>query len=151
MRGFRSKNALSFVLGGAVVGALLLSPAGAHVNDSIRHLWNDHLERKVKNAAEEESIVKVSAQINVPAGGVTGSRVFCPSGYEAIGGGVDVDQANFMVVVSSSPIFGRGPRWARLIQTASGRYGSASGWYGLARNDDAVAHPMQIAATCVRI
>ena len=147
----RLKSSMMFVLGGVVVGALLLSPAGAHVNDRLSHLWGNHLKSKVKNVAEEESLISVSEQINVAAGETSGSRLFCPGGYEAIGGGVDVDQANTMVVVSSSPAFGREPGWNRLIQTPPGRYSSASGWYALVRNNDGVDHPMQIAAVCARI
>jgi hypothetical protein len=39
----------AFAAAGVVVGAMLLNPVAAHVNDSFRHLWGQHVKPKADN------------------------------------------------------------------------------------------------------
>ena len=39
----------SLAVGGVLVGALLLSPVAAHVNNNFAHLWGDHIKPKADN------------------------------------------------------------------------------------------------------
>lgn len=41
------KRGWVFLLLGGLAGGLLLTPAGAHVNDSFAHLWDDHIQPQV--------------------------------------------------------------------------------------------------------
>lgn len=41
----RAKIAL--IAAGVVIGAIVISPAGAHISKSVDHLWNNHLKAKV--------------------------------------------------------------------------------------------------------
>jgi hypothetical protein len=43
MKGF---GKMTLAVAGILVGALLLNPVAAHVNDSFSHLWNDHIKPK---------------------------------------------------------------------------------------------------------
>ena len=40
------RRAWALLLLGGLAGGLLLTPAGAHVTDSVRHLWRDHIKSK---------------------------------------------------------------------------------------------------------
>ena len=49
MVGSRSLGKLSFLVAGLVIGALMMSPVGAHVGTEIKHLWPDHIAPLVKD------------------------------------------------------------------------------------------------------
>lgn len=73
--------------------------------------------------------------------------VACPTGYEAVGGGVDVGNVLSLVVTSSSPTYAG----SRLLFTADGQRPAATGWLGAARNNDAtMAYAMKVAAICAK-
>ena len=148
MQRLRKKHAIGLLLGGVVIGMFLLSPVGAHVGNKVSHLWNRHLKAKVARLAEEEAFVKVGDPIVVGAGTFGGGQLLCPPGYEALGGGVDVENVATMDVTSSAPVFGR-PTTFLNDQTA-GRYPAASGWSGFVRNDGGAPRTMRISATCSR-
>lgn len=48
MNGPRSFGKLSFLVAGLIIGALMMSPVGAHVGVEIKHLWSDHISPLVK-------------------------------------------------------------------------------------------------------
>lgn len=73
--------------------------------------------------------------------------VACPSGYEAVGGGVDVGNVLNLVVASSSPTYGG----SRLLFAADGQRPAATGWLGAVRNNDATTtYAMKVAAICAQ-
>lgn len=73
--------------------------------------------------------------------------VACPSGYEAVGGGVDVGNVLSLVVTSSGPTYGG----SRLLFAADGQRPAATGWLGAVRNNDAATtYAMKVAAICAK-
>ena len=48
MSGHGGKRQLSFLVIGILIGAIFISPAGAHVGSAVGHLWRDHIRPKVK-------------------------------------------------------------------------------------------------------
>jgi hypothetical protein len=77
--------------------------------------------------------------------GTFGSAVAtCPSGYEAIGGGVDLNNVLTMVVTESTPrIAGNRP-----IGMAAGQYGPATAWQGAAVNNGPTPQSIAVTAIC---
>lgn len=71
------------------------------------------------------TVVKTIAN-PVDAGSYAGAFVECPSGYQAIGGGVDVNQIWYGKVSSSNPTFGGN----RMFTQPDGQQGPATGWFG---------------------
>lgn len=71
------------------------------------------------------TVVKTIAA-TVAADSYGGTSVDCPSGYQAIGGGVDVNQIYYGKVSSSNPTFGG----ARTYTESDGQHGPATGWFG---------------------
>ena len=73
--------------------------------------------------------------------------VACPSGYEAVGGGVDVGNVLNLVVASSSPTYGG----SRLLFAADGQRPAATGWLGAVRNNDpTTTYAMKVAVICAK-
>lgn len=71
----------------------------------------------------------------------------CPTGYEAVGGGVDVGNVLNLVVASSGPTYGG----ARLLFSADGQRPAATGWLGAVRNNDATTtYAMKVAVICAK-
>ncbi len=73
--------------------------------------------------------------------------VACPTGYEAVGGGVDVGNVLSNVVASSGPTYAG----ARLLFAADGQRPAATGWLGAVRNNDATTtYAMKVAVICAK-
>ncbi|MGA9761087.1 MAG: hypothetical protein WBQ14_01510 [Gaiellaceae bacterium] len=86
------------------------------------------------------------ASNSVSAGASGDVKVTCPSGYEAIGGGVDSHQANVLYVTSSSPIYAND---VRLADVTDGDHVAAVGWFVSAFNTGPVAvSPLKVAVIC---
>lgn len=74
-------------------------------------------------------------------------NVTCPTGYEVVGGGVDVSNLLTNVVTSSGPTYGG----TRLNFEADGQQAAASGWQASVRNDSTTASStMKVAAVCAK-
>ena len=43
----KNGRGLTLFLAGMAVGAIMISPAGAHIGTAVGHLWNDHLKNRV--------------------------------------------------------------------------------------------------------
>ncbi|MEK7862091.1 MAG: hypothetical protein AAB295_02370 [Chloroflexota bacterium] len=73
--------------------------------------------------------------------------VACPTGYEAVGGGVDVGNVLNLVVTSSGPTYGG----SRLLFAADGQRPAATGWLAAVRNNDATTtYAMKVAVICAK-
>ena len=53
----RRRHAAILLLAGSLIGAVLLTPAGAHIGDSVSHLWSDHIRAKADLRYERETDV----------------------------------------------------------------------------------------------
>jgi hypothetical protein len=75
------------------------------------------------------------------------SSAYCPKGWVATGGGVEVSSSNLVVTVSAPIIGGRGP-----LNISPGRHGAATGWFGYVRRDShaAVSYLFDVSVVCVR-
>lgn len=89
--------------------------------------------------------VTVIAPDSVPAFSTDSQTVSCPSGYEAMGGGVDSDSVT-TYVTSSSPLFGS----TRVDDMAEGQQAAASGWYARVYNDSGARDTFKVAVVCAR-
>ena len=81
-----------------------------------------------------------------------GLTVDCPTGYTAVGGGVDTpDDVDGLVVAASSPLIETetGPERAT-APLAEGLHGKATGWYGAVWNDGASLSAYFVTALCAR-
>jgi hypothetical protein len=73
------------------------------------------------------------------------ARANCPSGYEAVGGGVDPSNVATMSVTNSSPNIENTPRMSTL---PNGNHAAATGWIAWVRNESATAGTIGVAAIC---
>jgi hypothetical protein len=128
---------------------LLATSAGAHVGGTVSHLWNQHIKPradvryanavagtdKARNADKIDGIdssgllkdtLTVSANDTVSKGNFDTQIVLCPAGYEAVGGGVDLNQVFTGRVTASGPTVGG----QRPVLQAVGQHGAADGWWG---------------------
>jgi hypothetical protein len=95
------------------------------------------------------TVVEV-ASATVPATSFNSVTALCPSGYQAIGGGVDSNQVDSMYVTASGPVFGT--PFVRLRDTLDGEHAAASGWYVAAHNSSgSIVYPLKVAAICAPI
>ncbi len=85
--------------------------------------------------------------VAVQPGGFAATRVNCPAGMVAVGGGIDVDQVLSMVVTSSGPVFAQNNN--RLIFQPDGQKPLPTGWQASARNNDASNKNIKVAVICV--
>jgi hypothetical protein len=73
------------------------------------------------------------------------ARADCPSGYQAVGGGVDPSNVATMSVTNSSPNIENTPRMSTL---PNGNHAAATGWIAWVRNESATAGTIGVAAIC---
>lgn len=159
---------------GAVAASVLIAPAGAHVDDTVQHLINDHLKvffytKKVAN----QRFVSVSEKVT-DSNSLDGrdSSVFlsdthtvvrhdqiqptqmetkivgCPVGYEAVGGGVDFGlQTTFAQGVR---VVANGPRVEgdRSIGANDGQNGAATGWFVSLHNEGTDTFTYAVSVIC---
>jgi hypothetical protein len=90
--------------------------------------------------------VTVVAADSVPAGATDTEVVSCPTGYEAVGGGVDPDDGT-TYVVSSSPLYAGG---THVDDLEEGQHGAAIGWFGRVFNSAGSADGFKVAVICAR-
>jgi hypothetical protein len=96
----RRHNALVLLVVGALTGAILLSPAGAHVTGSISHLWGgaNHIKSKVQKFSDGR-YVRHGVNSYLPRGktqtGTIMSRVE--------GEGFSIDDASFLMPINFDP------------------------------------------------
>jgi hypothetical protein len=81
----------------------------------------------------------------------TGSAyVSCPSGYQALGGGVDPSNTLYEKVSASEPTF----EGQRVLFLSDGQHGPANGWFGAVTNSgarEAGPGPKRVAVICAPI
>jgi hypothetical protein len=53
----RRGRSVILLLAGTLIGTMLLTPAGAHISDSVTHLWNQHIRPKTDALYEKKSAV----------------------------------------------------------------------------------------------
>jgi hypothetical protein len=70
--------------------------------------------------------------------------VTCPAGKVAVGGGVDVEDVDLMVVTASSPMFGAN----RLTDVADGSRAAPDGWVGTVRNNAKELKTFSVGVVC---
>jgi hypothetical protein len=87
------------------------------------------------------------ATASVPNGSFNVTVASCPSGYQAIGGGVDDDNVFTMQVTESSPL----PGGNRPVLGSAGQFGAATGWEGGSVNNGGSAAPVAVTAICAPI
>jgi Collagen triple helix repeat (20 copies) len=88
--------------------------------------------------------ITVVATVSVTNGTFGSTAANCPAGYEAIGGGVDLNNVLTMVVTESTPRIAGG----RPISLAAGQHGAANGWEGSAVNNGPTPQAMAVTAIC---
>ncbi|HYN36159.1 MAG TPA: hypothetical protein VEV82_04200, partial [Actinomycetota bacterium] len=93
---------LAVLLAVLVVGIALGSLVGPALGDS-----PGSASRGTAGAGgADETKVVISKSHQITTDNINGGSVFCPQGYEAIGGGVDAGAWGTMSLTSSAPIFG---------------------------------------------
>jgi hypothetical protein len=118
---------------GAIIGTMLVAqPAGAHFLPSISHIWS-HIRPKADARYLQNTKTVVKAGPVVALGSFGSQTVMCPAGYQATGGGVDINQVAGGHVASSHPLI----NGQRALTFADGVHGRANGWYGAINNDSA--------------
>jgi hypothetical protein len=65
------RQAALLLLAGTLIGIILLTPAGAHIGDSVSHLWSDHIRPKGDLRYESDKDVLFAT---VSANGTLGSN-----------------------------------------------------------------------------
>lgn len=139
---------------GAIVGVLAvvvligswLQPATAHPG-APGHLWTDHLRARADLRYLQNTKVYVSPQFSIAALSDATVTRLCPSGWQAIGGGVDLATANANVlVISDAPIVGG----ANLFAAAEGKHPAATGWRVSMHNNGVLDVDGVLGAICTR-
>ena len=161
-------------LTGMVAGSLLITPAGAHVEETVQHLINDHLKvffytKKVAN----QRFVSISEKVTdsdsldgrdssvflsdthtvvrhdqIQPGHMETKIVNCPAGYEAVGGGVDFGvQTTFAQGVR---VVANGPRVEddRSIAANDGQNSAATGWFVSLDNEGTDTFTYAVTSIC---
>lgn len=161
---------------GVVAGSLLITPAGAHVENTVKHLINDHLKvffytKKVANQRFVSFAEKVVDSDNldgrdsslflgdthtivrhdqIQPGQMETKIVNCPAGFEAVGGGVDFGaQTTFAQGVR---VVANGPRVEgdRAIAANDGQNSAAAGWFVSLHNDGTDTFTYVVAVICAQ-
>jgi hypothetical protein len=86
-----------------------------------------------------------SATVNVGTFG--GTTANCPSGYEAIGGGVAPQNVLTMQVTESAPRIDNSDPFV----LANGQHSAGTGWIGFAVNNAGVAQTVKVVAVCAAV
>jgi len=138
--------AVGAVLGVVFVIGSWLQPAAAHIGTP-GHLWSQHLRPRADLRYLRNSAVFVSPVFSLSAlADISVSRL-CPSGMQAIGGGVDFETANANVqVISDAPIVSG----ANLFAAAEGKNPASGGWRVTMHNNGALAVNGVVGVICSR-
>ncbi len=90
------------------------------------------------------TITVVATGPSIPSGSFDVQRADCPSGYEAVGGGVDPENILTEVVTLSTPVISNSSR----LVAPDGQNPAATGWAAGVRNNDIGARSFKVAAVC---
>jgi hypothetical protein len=91
------------------------------------------------------TITEVGAVVNVPKEGATTRIVLCPSGYQAVSGGVETQEFS-VDVIDSAPVY---EQTHLPIDESEGQHGAADGWQGGVHNTStSTAYKMVVVAIC---
>ena len=85
--------------------------------------------------------------VNVATGTFGITSVQCPSGDQALGGGIDQSNVFTMQVTSSGPLIGGG----RTINIANGQHGVADGWQASGDNNSGSTQQITVSVICAPI
>ena len=130
---------------GVVIGVLVsATPAGAHFQASINHIWSHIKPKADARYLQNTKTIIVSDTAN--AGTFETATVMCPDGWQAVGGGVDPNNVLTMVVTSSGPLV----NGTRTLLTADGSHGKSNGWLGAVRNNDASNLSFKVSVICAK-
>lgn len=169
-------RSLAMFVTGAVAAGIFISPAGAHVEDTVQHLINDHLKvffytKKVANERFISFAEKVVDADNldgrdsslflgdtltivrhdqIQPGQMETKIVGCPAGYEAVGGGVDFGlQTTFAQGVR---VVANGPRveGERAIAANDGQNAAAAGWFASLHNQGTETFTYAVTTICAQ-
>jgi hypothetical protein len=142
----RRTASVGAVLGVAIVVGSWLQPAAAHIGTP-SHLWTHHLRPKADLRYLGNSNVYVSPEFSLGALADLSVTRLCPSGMQAIGGGVDFDPATADVqVISDAPIVSG----TNLFGAAEGKNPASGGWRVTMHNDGALAVNGVVGVICSR-
>jgi hypothetical protein len=170
------RRSLAIFVTGAVVGGIFITPAGAHVEDTVQHLINDHLKvffytKKVANQRFVDFAEKVVdadkldgrdsslflgdtltivRHDQIQPGQMEAKIVNCPGGYEAVGGGVDFGQQT--TFAQGVRVVANGPRveGERAIAANDGQNSAAAGWFASLDNNGAETFTYAVAVICAQ-
>jgi hypothetical protein len=91
------------------------------------------------------TITVVPPDASVAAGSFALQQVDCPSGYQALSGGVEVGNVTTVVVADSYPLIAGSPV---LLGRPAGTDAAASGWHVAVKNTGSVAEPFKAVVIC---
>lgn len=138
--------AVAAVLGAVFLVGSWLQPAAAHTGKP-GHLWSQHLRPKADLRYLQNSIVSVSPAFSLGALADLSVTRLCPSGTQAIGGGVDFETPNANVqVISDAPIVSG----ANLFAAAEGKNPAGGGWRVTMHNNGIFAVNGVLGVICSR-
>jgi hypothetical protein len=132
---------------GIVIGTMLLTTsAGAHVGGTVSHLWTVHIKPKTDARYLQNTKTIVKSGGTVAIGSFDTEIVMCPAGWQAIGGGVDINQVAGGHVASSHPLI----NGQRALNFADGQHQAANGWFGAINNasDSPSTAPYWVVVVC---
>ena len=138
--------AVGVVLGVMFVIGSWLQPAAAHIGTP-SHLWTQHLRAKADLRYLQNSNVYVSPAFSLGALADLSVTRLCPSGMQAIGGGVDFETANANVqVISDAPIVSG----SNLFAAVEGKNPPGRGWRVTMHNNGVLAVNGVVGVICSR-
>ena len=138
--------AVGAVLGVVIVVGSWLQPAAAHVGTP-GHLWTQHLRPRADRRYLQNSNVYVSPEFSVGALADLSVTRLCPSGMQAIGGGVDFASANADVrVISDAPVVSG----TNLFALDEGKQPAGRGWRVTMHNNGVLAVDGVVGVICAR-
>jgi hypothetical protein len=138
--------AVAAVLGVVIVVGSWLQPAAAHVGTPV-HLWTQHLRPLSDGRYLQNSNVYVSPEFSLGALADLSVTRLCPSGMQAIGGGVDFASANADVrVISDAPVVSG----TNLFALGEGKQQAGRGWRVTMHNNGAIATDGVVGVICSR-
>lgn len=175
-RSLSRTRSMAMFLAGMVAAGIFITPAGAHVEDTVQHLINDHLKvffytKKVANqrfisfaekAVDSDNLdgrdsslflgdtLTIVRHDQIQPGQMETKIVGCPAGYEAVGGGVDFGlQTTFAQGVR---VVANGPRveGERAIAANDGQNAAAAGWFASLHNDGSETFTYAVTAICAQ-
>ncbi|WP_152541214.1 hypothetical protein [Kallotenue papyrolyticum] len=102
----------------------------------------------ITTAAATGDVLTVVQSDSVAAASFSATRVLCPAGWVAVGGGVDPFNVFLMEVTSSAPVFAQNNE--RLLFQPDGEQPAPNGWQVSIRNHDSAVQTYKAAVICTR-